>query len=69
MDYAQFAQWVIPVLSVGAAYGGVKAGLNGTKAQVKETKDRVKDLEASKNDHTDRLARIETKLDILLEKK
>lgn len=46
----------------GVAWGSVKQALNGTR-------DRVKKIEADHGDHADRLARIETKIDILLEKR
>lgn len=46
----------------GAAFGGAKVALNGTRA-------RVKDLEISDKEKADRLARIETKIDLLLEKR
>lgn len=61
MDYVQFLTMVGPSLVAGGvAYGGAKAALNGTRLRVKE-------LEASDKDKADRLARIETKIDILLE--
>jgi len=46
---------------VGGAYGAVKTALNGTK-------ERVKELEKDSKDAHDRLARIETKLDFLVER-
>ena len=63
MDLTTIAAIVGPtsLVAMGAAYGGVKVALNGTK-------DRVLKLELAKDDHTDRLARIETKIDVLLEK-
>lgn len=45
---------------VGGAYGAVKTALNGTK-------ERVKELEIDSKDSRDRLARIETKIDFLIE--
>jgi hypothetical protein len=50
------------LVTLGAAWGGVKVTLNGTKA-------RVEKLETHSEDTTDRLARIETKIDLLMEKK
>lgn len=50
-----------PALAAGAAWGGAKVALNGTRLRVKE-------LEIADKDKTDRLARIETKIDVLLEK-
>jgi hypothetical protein len=51
----------ITVFSAGAAWGGAKYALNGTRK-------RVENMEAQHIQVTDRLARIETKLDILMEK-
>lgn len=46
----------------GVAWGAVKVTLNGTK-------ERVKNLEISDQDCRDRLVRIETKLDTVLQEK
>lgn len=46
----------------GVAWGTVKTALNGTR-------ERVKNIEIEHWDQRDRLARIETKIDILLEKR
>lgn len=61
MDIAQVLLVAAPtaLFTGGVAWGTVKVTLNGTKA-------RVEKLEEAKDDHTDRLARIETKIDILL---
>lgn len=60
------------VFSAGAAWAGVKTSLNGTKRRVEETHDRLaKHIEdESQNDLIthERIARIETKLDVALEK-
>ena len=50
------------IFVAGAAWGGAKVALNGTR-------NRVKMLEEESKTTTDRLARIETKIDILLENK
>jgi hypothetical protein len=57
------------LLTIGGAYGGTRVALNGTRERVKEIKEDHAVL-AKKVDHvqteiTDRLARIETKLDML----
>lgn len=52
---------IATVFTGGAAWGAVKVTLNGTKA-------RVEKLEAHSIETTDRLARIETKVDQLLRK-
>lgn len=36
-----------PFLTVGAAWGGVKVGLNGTKAAVKRIEDKLDRIEAT----------------------
>lgn len=46
----------------GAAFGGVKVALNGTR-------ERVRKLEDINVDHQDRLARMETKIDYLVDTK
>lgn len=53
--------WAIgtAVFTGGAAAGGVKVALNGTK-------ERVKKLETKHDDQAERLARIEGKLDFLV---
>ena len=44
----------------GVAFGGVKVALNGTR-------ERIKLVEVGYADHSDRLARIETKVDLILD--
>lgn len=51
----------IPLLAIGGAWGGAKVALNGTR-------ERVKKLEGIQHVHVDRLARIETKIDYIVEK-
>lgn len=64
MDVLSIASVAGPtaLVTAGAAWASVKVKLNGTA-------ERVKQLEAAHVAHTDRLARIETKIDLLLEKK
>jgi len=61
MDYLEALKLAIPLLAIGGAWGGAKVALNGTRKKVEA-------LEQTSDDHVDRLARIETKIDILLEK-
>ena len=60
------------VFSAGAAWGGAKVALNGTKNRVKDIKeDLVKHTAADlviQTQMIDRLARIETKLDMIHER-
>lgn len=49
-----------PFIAVGAAWGSAKAAMNGTKS-------RVTKLEEEADNHADRLARIETKIDFIVE--
>lgn len=62
-----------PLLAIGGAWGGAKVALNGTRERVKAVDTK---LNAHIEKHTeqqmvlvDRTARIETKLDSLLENK
>ena len=56
------ALWAIgaTVFTGGVAFGGVKVALNGTKQ-------RVEKIEANQDRNNDRLARIETKVDLLVD--
>lgn len=63
----EFLKYAAPVLAGGGfAWGGAKAALNGTRARVQTVEE---DLKNHKEDSIDRLARIETKIDVLTEKK
>jgi hypothetical protein len=53
------AAW--PLLAIGGAWGGAKVALNGTR-------ERVAKLEDNQEGLLDRTARIETKIDILVER-
>ena len=61
MDYLEMVKISIPLLAIGGAWGAAKVALNGTR-------DKVYDLEKKQDDHADRLARIETKIDYIVEK-
>lgn len=66
-------EFIIAVFTAGAAWGGSQMALNGTRKRVIELKDEfarhVQDDKDSNLQNTDRLARIETKIDVLMEKK
>lgn len=70
MDYVEMIKVAIPLLAIGGAWGGAKVALNGTRDRVKSLEEGVSDLEGTVEEHKeeaiDRLARIETKIDILL---
>jgi len=72
MDYIVIAQVAVPLLAIGGAWGGAKAALNGTRTRVKEIEDdlkeHMKEDEELQREMIDRAARMETKIDILLEK-
>ena len=51
----------IPLIAIGGAWGGAKHAINGTAK-------RVEKLENTQTQVLDRCARMETKIDILLEK-
>ena len=53
------AAW--PLLAIGGAFGGAKVALNGTRK-------RVEKLELNQVGLLDRTARIETKIDILIDR-
>jgi hypothetical protein len=62
MEYMEIAKIAIPLLAIGGAWGGARHAINGTVKRVDKLEDR--------SDRTiDRLARIETKIDILVENK
>lgn len=54
------------LVAIGGAWGGAKVALNGTRHRVKTVE---QELSSLKSDTVDRLARVETKIDILLENK
>lgn len=61
MEYMEIIKLGIPLLALAGAWGGVKAALNGT---VK----RVDKIENTQLQLIDRCARMETKIDILVER-
>lgn len=58
--------------SLGAAWGGAKVALNGTRSRVQRIEsvldEHIDEDEQLNRDSIDRLARLETKIDILLQK-
>lgn len=67
-------QWLVPVATIAAAWGGTRQALNGTRALVKETREEVKGISRNLNDHvvweadkysqlTERVVAVEVKLD------
>jgi hypothetical protein len=58
-----------PIFAIGGAWGGAKVALNGTRERVKrihrELDQHMQHDEEMQRDTIDRLARIETKLDLL----
>ena len=63
MDLSTTALIAIPTVLVsgGAAWGAAKQALNGTR-------ERVQKLEEKTDHHADTLARVETKVDILIDR-
>lgn len=76
-----FPEMLIPIAgaaaSAGAAWGAVKVSLNGTRTRVRETQASVEGIREAFHRHctdehadfitqSDRLARVETKIDLLL---
>jgi hypothetical protein len=61
---------IIPALaaagSAGAAWGAVKVSLNGTRSRVRRMEKDFSSIVTDAKDSQDRLARLETKIDLLL---
>lgn len=73
MELLELLKIASPFLAIGGAWGGAKVALNGTRERVKEVhqdlKVHIADDESVQRDMIDRAARIETKLDVLMENK
>ena len=69
MDYMELAKMAIPLLAIGGAWGGAKAAINGTRKRVQDIESDLKDSAQQRTDMVQRMTRVETKIDILLEKK
>ena len=69
MDPILIIQIAVPLLAIGGAWGGAKVALNGTKERVQEIKVEIAELDNAHAALLDRAARIETKIDMLMEKK
>ena len=63
---------IVAFFSAGAAWGAVKTGLNGTKGRVEALTVKIDDhiRDETDNDRTthERIARVETKVDIIIER-
>ena len=72
MDPAFIYAVITGVFAAGAAFGGVKIALNGTRSKVDDVYKVVSDhiREETHNDKRthERLAKVETKVDILVER-
>ena len=70
MDFLTNPQWIVPILAAAAAWGGSRQALNGTRERVRELHvqlaDHIRDEHAADMITHDRIARIETKVDLLL---
>ena len=73
MDVVELLKIATPILAIGGAWGGAKVALNGTRERVQrieiEFREHEERDEILQREMIDRAARIETKLDILMEKK
>lgn len=73
MELTPFATSIMTAIFVsGAAWGATKAALNGTKMRVQEVHKKISDhikeeADADKETHQ-RIARVETKIDMILER-
>ena len=63
---------IVALFSAGAAYGAVKTGLNGTRGRVESLADQISDhiKDETKSDQVthERIARVEAKVDIIIDK-
>ena len=62
LELAAIAGFTTIVVSGGAAWGAAKQALNGTR-------ERVRVLETDSKAHADAIARVETKVDILIDRR
>lgn len=69
MDIGSAVQWIIPVATVAAAWGGTRQALNGTKERVKSIDEKMDShIQTSQSKHetlVERIAVVETKVDTL----
>ena len=72
MDSAMVYAGIVAFFSAGAAWGAVKTGLNGTRGKVEALTEKIDDhiKDETDNDRTthERIARVETKVDIIIER-
>lgn len=66
----EFEAWklVVGALSLGGAWGGAKAALNGTRERVQKVEARTDAHDEKLSKQGEQLARVETKIDILLDR-
>lgn len=73
MEFLELAKLAGPLLAIGGAWGGAKVALNGTRDRVKQIdrklEDHIKDETTQDLKIHERVASIETKIDVLLERK
>ncbi len=72
MELVEFLKIAGPLLAVGGAWGGARVALNGTRRTVQEVERNLRahiSEEHAADMHThERIAKIETKLDILIDR-
>ena len=69
IEYMDMIQYALPLLAIGGAWGGAKVAFNGSKQRISKVEET---LEKHDDVHIELIkqgTRMETKIDMLLEKK
>lgn len=61
--FGNLPNWVTPLLTFAAAFGGIKMSLNGARKDITEIKGDVKEIRTSQAQHGERIAALEAKSD------
>ena len=69
MEYWEAIKLAVPLLAIGGAWGGAKVALNGTRERVKKVEDVLVKHDQVHVELIKQGTRVETKIDMLLEKK
>ena len=69
MEYLELIKLAVPLLAIGGAWGGAKVALNGTRERVKKVEDVLVKHDEVHVELIKQGTRVETKIDMLLEKK
>ena len=69
MEYLELIKLAVPLLAIGGAWGGAKVALNGTRERVKKVEDVLVKHDEVHVELIKQGTRVETKIDMLLEKR